>query len=253
MTHSATNTNGFEFKYNKLGFPTNPVEYELTPNTAISQGTPVVISTPATGGLAKVSALSSGTVNKQKTILGVMAETFTTTTNPTSAQTYGKVYDNPFNVYKVSFANHYDGTVGTASSIATVLNTGVSCGTGTSNLAGALVYVYEGPAKGDIRTITSNTSAGVATVAPGFSASPTTLSKIIITAQKSSGGFTAYGLNVGTVGAKCSTADSCRKVDCSVAPGVAGYLNVLAVDPANLTMDVMFQPAKCTLTAGVTS
>ena len=49
MALTATNTVGFEVKYNKCGFPTNPVKYELKPNTAFSKGQLVTMPMGNTG------------------------------------------------------------------------------------------------------------------------------------------------------------------------------------------------------------
>lgn len=248
MALTATNTVGFEAKYNKAGFPTNPVDYELKPNTAFSKGQLAYMPMGNSGEQRVTPLTSTVTVNGTNPIVGVMAETFTTTTNPTSSKTFGRVYDNPFNIYRVSFANHYDGTA-SASTVATQLKSGVGS-TGANSLKGALVHIYEGPGEGDIRTISSDTTAGVITVAPSFSSTPTTATKFIVMASSA---FNAAGYNVGTIGGKVSTG-SALKMSAKTAAAIAtGYLNVVGVNPEKLTVDVMITPAKHMLTAGRTS
>ena len=253
MAFTAKDTEGFEIKYNKAGFPTNPVEYELTPNTDFSKGQLVTIPMGNAGAGTLTPLTSTITVNGINTIVGVMAESFTAATNPTGAKTFGKVYDNPFNVYRVSFADHLDGTAAAASTAADYLQTGV-VSTAANVLKGATVHIYEGPGEGDTRTITANRATdGRVTVAPAFSSTPTTATKYIILASKTTDGFTAAGYNVGTIGGKLSTG-SVLKMSAKTAAAVAtGYLNVLAINPEKLTADVMITPAKHMLTCGRTS
>ena len=252
MALTARNTVGFEAKYNKAGFPTNPVPYEVKQNVAISMGRLMTIANPAAAINPKATALTSTiTVNKANCIVGVTAEAITQANNPTTAKTNCLIYDTPYNVYTASFAGHVDGTA-QASTIATQLKTGIGTLTTAANaVAGALVHIYEGPGKGDVRTVASNSTLGVLTVAPAFSAIPTVATKyILLSALSTASKLQAASVNVGTVGLKLATDASKVAIG---AGAVTGYLNVVDIDPANLTMDVMIQPAKMTLSAGVTS
>jgi len=172
MAHTASRTSvGFEPIYNKtVTTIPNPVAYELTPNTAFSQGDMVVL----TG--AKVAKAAAGSVSG---ILGVMAESITTADNPAAGLTYGKVYDHPDNVYRCTFSGQLDSTVDSGTTT-TIVDSALS--TATDDIwNGALLYVYEGTNKGSIRTISDfDHASDTLTVTHPFPAAPDTTTKYII-------------------------------------------------------------------------
>ncbi|GAB7387358.1 hypothetical protein BSNK01_11940 [Bacillaceae bacterium] len=96
--------NGFEFVRNLAGFATNPVPYVLTPGESFKAGDIVTLSN---GRVTKATAATT-------TILGVMAETVTASATGT---TYGRVYDNPLNVYRVQYTGTATPAVGSVQSI----------------------------------------------------------------------------------------------------------------------------------------
>lgn len=180
-------TDGFELVGNLLALTDNGVDYELTPNTAFSKGDMVVLTY---GKVAKAAANAAN-------VLGVMAETFTTTTNPAAKTTKGKVYDNPFNIYKCSFSDHADSTA-TGGTTTTLIDTALSTST-DNDWRGALLYVYEGTNAGCLRTVTSYTGAtDTLTVTEPFPAACDTTSKYIMLGL---GGAAANDvINLGKVG-----------------------------------------------------
>lgn len=163
-------TEGFEVVGNlTLGETPNPVEYELTPNTAFSRGDMVVLTY---GKVAKAAANATN-------VLGVMAEAFTTSTNPTAGLTLGRVYDHPFNIYLCTFSDHTDSTA-TGGTTVTLLDTALAT-SADNDWRGALLYVYEGSAQGCLRTVSAYTGASdTLTVTYPFYEAPTITSKYIM-------------------------------------------------------------------------
>lgn len=217
-------TAGFEPVYNKIMQQVpNPVAYELAPNTAFAKGDLVVLSA---GKVVKAAASATN-------VLGAMAAAYTTVTNPTGEMTVGMVYDQPFNVYRVTFAGHRDGTA-TGGTTTTLVDTGLT--TSTDNVwNGALLYVYEGPGAGSIRTVKTYTGASdTLTVEKAFPTAITTASKYILLGAAAAAGDV---INVGSVGVNISSASTVNAAATVVAE--AGPLAVLAIDPFALTMDVM--------------
>jgi hypothetical protein len=187
MTVAIRSTNGFEPVFNTMtGSVPAPVEYELTPNTAFSAGDMVILTNN------KVAKAAAGATN----VLGVMAETFTTTTNPSAATTKGRVYDNPFNVYRCTFSDQTDSTA-TGGSATTLVDTTLST-LADDVWNGALLYVYGGTSSGSLRTVADYTGAtDTLTVSEAFPTAIDTTSKYIIL-----GGGIAAGenINIGTIG-----------------------------------------------------
>lgn len=188
MTLAANRTtDGFELVGNIMKISDPGTEYELTPNTAFSRGDMVVLTD------SKVAKAAANAVN----VLGAMAETFTTATNPSAATTKGKVYDNPFNVYKCSFADHTDSTA-TGGTATTLVDTALSTST-DDDWNGALLYIYEGTAAGSLRTVKDYTgSSDTLTVEEAFPASPDTTSKYILLGLGAASGSNV--INIGKVG-----------------------------------------------------
>jgi hypothetical protein len=227
MALSATRTtNGFELVGNLMPCVTNnPVEYELTPATTLAAGDMVVFTNN------KITYAAANANN----VVGVMAETFTATTNPSTAKTFGKVHANPFNVYRCSFADHGD----YACSASTSLNTTTTIystyyGSMTASaLVGCLVYLYEGPGSKAIRTITASSSSGTLTFIDPVGAQPTTATNFILL------GSTGCPINVGTIGVDLKDANT---IDAdAVTTSAIGPLTVVALNPAELTMDVVIR------------
>lgn len=180
-------TEGFELVGNLLGLTDNGVEHELTPNTAFSKGDMVVLTY---GKVAKAAANAAN-------VLGVMAETFTTATNPAAATTKGKVYTNPFNIFKCTFSDHTDSTA-TGGTTTTLLDTALSAST-DNDWRGALLYVYAGTNAGSLRTVTSYTGAtDTLTVTEPFPAACDTTTKYILLGA--GGAANNDVINVGKIG-----------------------------------------------------
>lgn len=186
LTASRT-TAGFEpINNTSLKTVPPPTKYELTPATAFSKGDAVILTA---NKIAKAAASSTN-------IVGVMAESFTTSTNPAAATTYGRVFDHEDNVYLCTFSDHRDGTA-TGGSTTTLVDTGLS--TSSDDVwNGALLYIYTGTNAGSLRTVTDYTGASdTLTVTKAFPAACDTTSQyILLGAGIASGG----NINVGTVG-----------------------------------------------------
>lgn len=223
-------TMGFEPVYNKaLGSVPNPVEYELTPNTAFSRGDMVVL---AAGKLTKASASSVAD------IIGVMAESIAAADNPSGSITNGSVYDHPGNVYRCTFADHRDASA-TGGSTTTLVDTNLS----TSNndvWNGALLYVYDGPSAGSIRTVSDYTgSSDTLDVDAAFPEAITTASKyIMLGAAAEVNDVINEGLaglvlkDENTIDANASRLSSATKV---------GPLVCMKIYPKEIMMDVMIR------------
>ena len=218
-------TQGFEYIGNLLHQEDAGMDFELTPNTAFTKGDMVVLTN------GKVAAAAANATN----VLGVMAETFTTTTNPSGKTTKGKVLINPFNIYRCSFADHLDSTA-TGGTTTTLIDTALS----TSNndvWNGALLYIYEGKAAGSIRTVKDYVGdTDTLTVEEPFPEAPDTTSKYILLGLASAAGDV---INVGSIGVDLKDANT---IDANATiASEKGPLAVLRVDPVNLTMDVIIK------------
>lgn len=221
LTASRT-TNGFELIGNLIpGLAIGPREYELTPNTAFSAGDMVVMTA---GKVAKAAANAAN-------VLGVMAKSYTTSDNPAADTVKGLVYDNPFNIYRCSFTDHRDSTA-TGGTTTTLVDSGIAGSDDDWN--GALLYIYEGTNAGAVRTVKDYTAAsGTFTVEEPFLAACDTTSKYILL------GAAAGVINVGSVGVNLKDENT---IDSNATTASeAGPLAVLAINPANLTMDVVIR------------
>lgn len=107
----------FEFVRNLAGFPANPVAYPLTNSEAFVKGDLVKISN---GKITKATATDTA-------VFGVMAETVTAAATGT---TYGLVYDNPLNVYRVPYTGTGTPVFGVTRSIANSQTVDADSGTG---------------------------------------------------------------------------------------------------------------------------
>lgn len=224
MAYTASRTtNGFELIGNLLNVTDNGREYELTPNTAFSKGDMVVLTN---GKVAKAAANAAN-------VLGVMAESITAADNPATGLTYGKVYDNPFNIYRCSFADQTDSTA-TGGTTTTLIDTGLA--TSTDDVwNGALLYIYEGTNAGCIRTVSDFTgSTRLMTWTNPMPAACDTTSKYIVLGA---GGGASDSINAGSVGVDLKD-ENTIDANATIA-SEAGPLAVLGINPANLTMDVV--------------
>lgn len=254
MTHTAHNTVGFEKSYNKSFTPTNPLLYEGATGTTYTKGTLLGIQPAGQASAGLLASLNGeSTVDENTLIVGVAAETKTTTDSDHDL----KVWPINNEVFTVSFDGHWDVSGNKTSTADNRFHPNAetdSTGGAGAEAVGALLYMYEGPCKGDVRTITGHTTGAAGTslftVSGEFSATPTTASKAVILVEKSSDDIKA-GANVGSQ-LKLSTA-SASKVSIKKATFADGYINVLSVDPANLKMDVMIAPAKSALQYGRTA
>lgn len=216
---------GFELIGNMFGPAPNPNKYILTPNTAFNKGDMVVLTN---GMVAKAAA---GATN----VLGVMAKSYTTTENPAAKQTWGLVYDNPFNIYRCSFDDHRD-AVATGGTATTLIDTNLS----TSNndvWNGAMLWIYDGPGAGDVRIVKDYVGANdTLVVEEPFSAVPTTASKYILLGEAGAVGDVIFP---GATGVDLKDENT---IDAS-APNKDGDgpLAVLAIDFPNLMMTVLIR------------
>lgn len=219
-------TNGFERVGNLLGnIPSNGKEYELTPSTAFAAGDMVVL----TNGLVAAAAASATNV------LGVMAETIALADNPATGGVKGRVYDNPFDIFRCSISDARDAAA-TGGTTATLIDTAIGV-TADDRWIGAILYIYEGPGKGDLRTISDyEEAAKTFTVTKLFSAAPTTATKYLLFGAAAAAGDV---INIGSIGVNIKT-KALIDGDATTA-GEAGPLAVLDINPAELTMDVLIR------------
>jgi hypothetical protein len=221
---------GFEPIYNKtLNAIPNPVAYELTPAVTFAKGDMVTITA------GKLALATSATVAN---VVGVMAESIAAAGNPSGSITYGKVYDHPDNVYRVTFVDHIDSTA-TGGTTTTLLDTALAA---SSNDVwnGALLYIYEGPSAGSIRTIKDYTgSSDTLTVDEAFPEAPTAASKYILLGAASEANDV---INVGLGGLVLKDEDSVDANAGRLSSGAkVGPLVCVDIRPADLMMDVMIR------------
>lgn len=222
MTLSASRTTaGFEKVGNLMNVTDNGTEYELTPNTAFSRGDMVVLTA------GKVAKAAAGATN----VLGVMAESFTTATNPSADCVKGKVFDNPFNIYRCTFADHLDSTA-TGGTTTTLVDTALSTSS-DDDWNGALLFIYDGTNKGCIRTVKDYTgTSDTLTVEDPFPAACDTTTKYILLGAGGSGDV----INVGSIGVDLKD-ENTIDANATIA-NEAGPLAIRSIDPANLMMEV---------------
>lgn len=216
-------TAGFEPVRHLKNQPMVPHDYELTPNTAFSKGDAVVLTA------GKVAKAAPGATN----VLGVMAESFTTTTNPSGKTTFGRVYDDPDIVFRCTFADHRDGTA-TGGSTTTLVD--ATLGGSDNDWNGALLHIYDGANAGLTRTVKVYTAAsGTLTVEEPFPVACDTTSKYILLGAGGAGGV----INVGSIGVNLKD-ENTIDANASIA-SEAGPLKVEKIYPADLMMDVTFR------------
>lgn len=227
MTLSASRTTaGFELVGNLMGVPDNGMEFVLTENTAFSKGDMVVLTN---GKVAKAAA------NATK-VLGVMAESFTTTTNPDASETLGKVYTNPYNIYRCSFTGHLDGTA-TASGSSTTVLVNSSLSATDDYWIGAYLYIYEGTNAGCWRIVSDSDSSDTSiTVEDPFPAAIDATSKFILLGEGTSAAnlVLAPGANIDIVDENTLDSNATNASD-------VGPCTILRIFPADLMMDVIIK------------
>lgn len=219
-------TNGFELVANLAGFPANPVPFELTPGVAFNVGNMVGLTA------GKVVKAAAGATN----VLGVMAESVTAAENAAGKTVKARVYVNPLDVFRCSFANHRDATA-TGGSTTTLIDTALTAAT-DDFWAGALLYVYDGPGAGSARIVKTYTAATkTLTVEEPFPAAITAASKYILLGA---GAAVNDGIHPGGIGINIQA--SAASIDAGATINAEpGPLAVLSINPAELTMDVLIR------------
>lgn len=226
MAYTAPRTSqGFELIGNMFGPAPNPNYYILTPNTAFKKGDMVCLTN---GMVAKAAANATD-------VLGVMAQSYSTTDNPSGKTTYGAVYDNPYNIYRCTFTDHRDATA-TGGSSTTLVDTNLS--TSSDDVwNGAMLWIYEGSGAGDVRIVKDYTGAtDTLTVEEPFSATPDTTSKYILLGEAGAAGDVIYP---GATGVDLKDENT---IDANAANKDGdGPLAVLSIDFPNLMMTVIIR------------
>ena len=235
MSYTAERTTvGFEFNYHKFGFSGNPVPYELKPDQAFKKGQLVALKYPgqAATDCGKLIPFTDSQRIDQDILVGVMAETIKQADNPSDEVTYGMVYDNPGNIYRVTFTN-VEEIQGASDGTTTRLD--LAAVTNANNIRGTLMFIYEGPGAGHVRTITEADDGGNTISWIGAIDSITTdeTKALLLSADVNSA-----GINVGSVGAKVDSDG--MKVDVGQAlSATQNPIRVVRIDPKHLMMDVM--------------
>lgn len=226
MALTATRTSkGFEYQYHMHGRPTNPTRWLLTPNTAFSEGDMVVLTA------GKVAKAAAGATN----VLGVMAATYTTTTNPSAADTYGWVRTNPYDVYRCTFSDHTDSTA-TGGTTTTLVDTALST-SADDRWNGAFVYIYDGTNKGLSAIVKDYTgSSDTLTFEKAFPAACDTTTKYIILGLANAGDDVIYPGQIGVDLKDENTIDANATV-----ASEAGPLVCLEIFAEDLMMNVLIR------------
>lgn len=240
MTLTAYDSMGFEHCRNAAGFPPNAIKYEGSTGTTYTRGAPVVLSA---GKLLELAHDASPTTALP--IVGICAETKTCATDDYMVE----VVPTDGNVFTVTITGHQDVTCNGASTAANQFNIAQSSSLNTSAtaIAGALIHIYEGPGKGDTRAIMSNSTgssvgATRVTVAPPFSATPTTASKAVMLCDYSSGAW-GFPKNIGDLVAR-STASALKTRVAVLDSSALAMFAIQSADMANLKIDVTIAPTK---------
>ncbi len=233
MALTAHDTVGFEPIYNKSHTPHNVRLYDAATGTTYTKGTLVTV---VNGLLANLTTTSLGAAATPFPVAGVVAETVVTTDGSKKVAVY-QVDDQ---VFRVSFTGHADVT---ASANSTVLNRfHTTLASNATKAIGSLIYIYEGPGKGAMRTIlTGTTGTNLFTISGEWPTLPTTASKAIITSAISTAAVVSDGMNVGR---QLKIAPAGKKVHTTPPTFAEGYINVVAIDPANLKVDVAIASGK---------
>lgn len=168
LTASKTSV-GFEPMYHLFKKEFTAHKWLLTENTAFNKGDMVVLTN---GRVAKAAASATA-------VLGVMAQSYTTDDNPDAKDIFGMVYDDPYIVYKCTFADHRDSTATGAGTTTTLIDSGI--GGSDDDWNGAFCYIYEGGAAGELRVVKDYAAAtGTLTFEHPLYEATTTASKYIL-------------------------------------------------------------------------
>lgn len=227
LTASRT-TAGFELIGNLMNVTDNGRLFLLKENTAFKKGDMVVMTN------GKVDKAAAGATN----VLGVMAEAVSTTDNPDASETYGKVFCNPFNIYRCTFADHLDSTA-TGGTTTTLIDTALST-SADDYWNGAYLYIYEGTNAGEARTAYDYTgTSDTLAVEKAYPAAPDTTSKYIMLG----GGTEANdGINVGSIGIDLKDENTIDAGENRLSSTIeVGPLVCLAIHPQDLMMDVIIR------------
>jgi hypothetical protein len=224
-------TRGFEPLFNLTKPADDPVaNFELTAGDTFNEGDMIVWS----GG--KLVPAAAGAVN----VAGIMAAngyndpvTGLSAAVPSASRTFGKVYANPFNVYRCTFTGHRDAAATSAGSTTTINDSGLTQAAGY--WVGAMLYIYAGSGKGSTRTVSSSAVGSLTFATPLPIATDTTTNYILLGAATAAND----AINVGTAGVNVSSQSAINAGGTVV--GEAGPLVVVSIDPANLWMDVVIR------------
>ena len=230
---------GFEYIGNLMQAPgEDPGLFELVPNTAFSMGNAVYIPAPTNAGTGKATNCSGST--PATGILGVIGVPVSTTTgtqtipvNGSTSLVQAPVMTNRYNIYRVTFSGHIDGTATSGST--TTLGDTANITSGTNYTAGGAIWIYAGTNAGQIRTISSQSTTTVTWINPMPAAIDTT-SKYILLPGAQSAAYT--GINVGSY-IQLATG-SASQVAVNANPTAPGQCIVKAIEFANLMLQVMF-------------
>ncbi len=226
-------TVGFEFNYNIFGFSANPIPFELKPDTEFKKGQLVCLGHFGQGATdcGKLRPMVAADQVDEEVLIGVMAESIKQADNPADKITYGLVYCNPGNIYRVSFTN-WDEIVGDSTGTKTKLE--LAAVTNEDNIRGTLMYIYEGPGAGNTRTIVTADNSNFITWIGDIEANTTTDTKAFLLSQS----VEHAGINVGSVGADVDATS--MKVDVGASLNASeNPIKVVGIDARALMMDVM--------------
>jgi len=235
MSYTAERTTvGLEFNYNIFGFSGNPVPYELKPDQEFKKGQLVCLHQfgQAVAHSGKLMPFTDSEQIDEDVLIGVMAEGIKQADNPSDEVTYGMVYCNPGNIYRVSFTNEEE-IVGASEGTKTRLD--LAAVTNANNIRGTLMYIYEGPGAGHMKTITEADDSGNTISWIGdIEANTTTDTKAFLL----SADVDSAGINIGSVGAKVDSDG--MKVDVGEAlSATENPIKVVGVNPKAKMLDVM--------------
>jgi len=233
MALTATNTLGFERSRNLAGHPANSITLNGSSGTTYTQGNLLGIVPAGLAAGGTLITVTSTAIPGTDVLLAGPCEATLACDASTKAVSVTAV---PSEVFTVSFDGHID--IGSGSTLRTASIFASTEWTSAGQPLGAMLYVYEGPSKGDIRTVTAASSSGTSfTVNSPFTQTLSSASKAIVLCSTAAA---SAGVNIGSV-VKVSTASNSKVAVNSTALGT-GYLQVLAIDPENLKMDVAILP-----------
>lgn len=232
-------TVGFEPIYNVAGFKRNPVPYLLKTNTAFEKGMLVGMTLTGVAEGGAIFPWTNSTRSDQNAVVGVMAEDVAQADNPSAENTYGLVYDSPFQVYRVTFVPGINGDVAVSSGNTTSMVTATSF-TEDHRAAGSTIFFYEGPGSPAIRRLSDSTgSTNTLTWLEPLATAVTTDTKFVLLGVAdldTAGG----GIGIGSFGLTVNS-DS-KRINGDAAPHVTQQPAIcVGLEMELLAMHVMFQ------------